>query len=146
VTRGGPAHLTLVDAAGFPLPFRAHEVKLDGDTFSLVMPKAAPWSAGKATLSFEGLETFVGDVTRDGTAFRMKIERALPILPLMDPPTSALNPSPEIRAKLMARLEYECGRRGQPVPTMPADPPTPTDGALRRAKAAEEYQFSAQAS
>jgi hypothetical protein len=142
VARGGPAHLTLLDADGFPLPFRARTVLRKDGGFTLTLPNAAPWKAGKATLSFEGLETFVGEVTSDGQTFQMQVERALPILPLMDPPTQALTPTPEIRARLMERLEYECQRRGQPVPTMPAQPPAPTEGALRRARAAEAYAFN----
>jgi hypothetical protein len=142
IERKGPAHLTLTDKDGFPLPFRAREVHAEPDGFRLRMPASVPWSQGKATLSFEGLENFVGEVTREGEAFRMRVERALPILPLMDPPTQALTPTPEIRARLMERLEYECGRRGLPIPTMPAEPPKPTAGCLRRARAAEAYQFS----
>jgi hypothetical protein len=142
IARKGPAHLTLIDAAGFPLPFRVRQVTPNDDGFGLKMPASVPWSEGKATLSFEGLENFVGDVVREGETFRFTAERALPILPLMDPPTQALTPTPEVRARLMERLEYECSRRGQPIPTMPAEPPKPTAGALRRAGAAEAYQFS----
>jgi hypothetical protein len=143
VGRKGPAHLTMLDDEGFPLPFRAREVRMTSDGFALKMPAWVPWSrGGPATLSFEGLENFVGEVMREGDRFHMVVERALPILPLMDPPTQALTPTPEIRARLMERLDHECARRGQPIPTMPAEPPAPTAGALRRAAAAEAYQFS----
>ena len=46
-------------------------------------PKGLPWSAtGKAGLSFQGLETFIGEATTRGGLTYMRVDRALPLLPL----------------------------------------------------------------
>ena len=114
-------------AAHFPLAFR------------LVMPKWLPWSGGKATLSFEGLETSVGDVTIEGTEALLSVERAMPVLPMMADLSEVMHPKPATKAALMGRLEYEVGRRGVPIPTMPELPPEPTAGARLRAEAADAF-------
>jgi hypothetical protein len=130
-------HLTLCDADGYPLPIRAREYELVGDRFRLVMPRAAPWRvAGKATLTFLGLETFVGDVTTEDGVTWLAVERALPQNPLMQNPVEVLQPSDDVKRKLMARLEEETGRRGQAIPVLPEELPSPTRLALlRRARA-----------
>jgi hypothetical protein len=137
--RGAAAHLTLLDAEGFPLPIRANAVDLGDDGFRLAMPKGAPWSGGTATLSFEGREIFVGQAAREGDDWRLRVERTLPVLPLTSDPSEVLQPTPDTKAKLMVRLEHETRRRGQPIPQMPAEPPEPTKGAKRRAAAALAY-------
>jgi hypothetical protein len=136
IDRRAPGHLTLVDDEGFPLPIRARAIRPTGEGFALELPRAAPWAAtGKASLSFQGHQTFVGDVeTRDGVTF-MRVERALPVLPIVVDQQELLNPSPENYAKLMGRLSHEAARRSQPIPTMPAVRPPPTEGyALRMAR------------
>jgi hypothetical protein len=139
LARKAPGHLTLVDPNGFPLPIRAREVKGDTDGFWLSMPGWLPWSTGKATLSFEGVETFVGDASiSDGEAF-LRVERAMPVLPMMADVSETLLPSPTTKSALMHRLEYETRRRGLIIPTMPERPPVPTAGARLRAQAAEAY-------
>jgi hypothetical protein len=85
VRSGDPAHLSVVDDDGFPVPMRAHSYQLLDDGFRLVMPKGLPWTpAGKASLTFAGFRTFVGEaLPQNGTAL-MRVERALPQPP---PPT-----------------------------------------------------------
>lgn len=127
IERGSGAHLTLCDADGYPLPFRARSVERVEDGFRLAMPKGLPWSGtGKATLTFEGIETFVGEAMLEGDTTVLKVERALPEHPLMLSPVEVLQPSEEVRGKLMARLEEETRRRGQPIPTLPEEAPAPT--------------------
>jgi hypothetical protein len=62
---------------------------------------------------------------RDGTGL-LTVERTLPQHPLIMNPQEVLQPREEVRAKLMARLEVEVRRRGQPIPTIPAELPNPT--------------------
>ena len=98
------------------------------------LPRHLPWDAAgkKATLSFIGLETFVGDVAVEDGVHWLAVERALPESPLMRNPREVLQPSPEIRAKLMARLEVEVARRGQTIPNIPDQIPAPTRLAAAR--------------
>lgn len=140
---GFAAYLTLCDDEGYPLPLRATEVDACEGGFRIVMPKAMPWTAGKATLSFIGREVFVGDVTFADGVHTMIVERALPILPLMATsadPAMVLRPEPAIRERLMARLQEEAARRGQPIPVVPAIPPEPTELAILRSVKAAEWQ------
>ena len=136
LAREAPGHLTLLDAEGFPLPIRAREVQAHSDGFRLIMPKWLPWSVGTATLSFEGVETFVGAF--DGSLLR--VERALPVLPMMADVSETLHPKPATTAALMERLDQELRRRGASLPVMPAAPPEPTAGARLRAEVAFAYQ------
>jgi len=126
--RGIAPHLTVCDDDGYPLPIRTRGCELVGDRFRLDMPGGAPWRAEgrKATLSFIGLETFVGTVTLEGGATWLTVERALPESPLMRDPKEVLQPSPDIKATLLRRLEEELGRRGQSIPRIPAELPAPT--------------------
>lgn len=139
LSRRAPGHLTLVDAEGFPLPIRAHEVEACDEGFRLVMPKSVPWSSGKATLSFEGREIFVGHATSEGAATLMRVERALPVLPLVADGSQVIQPKPDTKRELMRRLEHEVKRRNQEIPRMPPQPPEPTEGARLRAAATAAY-------
>ena len=132
--RGIAPHLTVCDDDGYPLPIRNRSCELIGDRFRMEMPRHLPWEAAgkKATLSFIGLETFVGDVAVEGGVHWLAVERALPESPLMRNPREVLQPSPEIRAKLMARLEVEVARRGQTIPDIPDQIPAPTRLAAAR--------------
>ena len=133
LARNVPGHLTLIDAEGYPLPIRVREVRSHEEGFRLLVPKGSPWSHGKATLSFEGREMFVGNATiKDGVTL-LRVERSLPVLPLTEDYTEVLQPKPATQAALMKRLEQELNRRGQRIPSIPRDPPQPTAGAkLRR--------------
>jgi hypothetical protein len=139
LARKAPGHLTLLDAQGFPLPMRAREVHAHETGFRLLMPQWLPWSAGKATLSFEGVETFVGNVSVVGAEAVLQVERAMPVLPMMADLTEVLHPKPITKTALMQRLDYETNRRGVQLPTMPRIPPEPTAGAHLRAASADSY-------
>jgi len=126
-SRGGPAHVTLMDGDGWPLPISVRAYKLEGNTFVLDVPKGAPWRrTGKATLTFRGVETFVGDVTDEHGMMRFTVERALPQHPLVLDPVQVLKPTDDVRASLLARLEEETRRRGQSIPVLPDTPPVRT--------------------
>jgi hypothetical protein len=139
LARRAPGHLTLLDPQGFPLPIRAREVQAHEEGFRLVMPKWLPWSGGMATLSFEGVETFVGNTSIEGTEALIRVERAMPVLPMMADLSEVLHPKPATKAALMDRLDYETKRRRQPLPNMPDRPPEPTAGARLRAETADAY-------
>lgn len=123
-----PAHLTLLDAAGHPAPIRVREYTSHADGFALVVPRGAPWREGKATLSFVGKEIFVGHATTMGENRVLRVERALPVWPLM---TEAVA-SDHTQHALTTRLRQEMARRGQPLPVVPITPPPPTAGARLR--------------
>ncbi len=128
-----PGHISLCDDEGFPLPIRAREIELHDDGFRVDLPKGAPWRrSGLATLTFEGRATFVGAVKAEEQAVVLRVERALPVLPLLVDQSQVWNPSPSIYNSLMARLRHEVARRGQPIPTPPKAQPESTIGAKRR--------------
>ena len=120
-------HLTLSDADGYPLPIRTVDCELVGDRFRLTMPGWLPWAVGgTATLTFIGLDTFVGEAEADGDVVWLTVERALPQLPTMVNPQHVLQPPDELRESLLSRLREETARRGQPVLTLPEALPEPT--------------------
>lgn len=132
-----PAHLTLLDDNGHPIPIRVGEYALHAEGFRLSVPKGAPWCEGKATLSFVGKQIFVGDaIAVDGETL-LRVERALPVLPLM----TGVNK--ETVAVIAERVKFEAERRGQAVPTVPRLPPDPTEGAKLRRAAAKELNSKA---
>ncbi len=133
-----PGHLTLRDDEGFPLPIRAHDIELAEGGLRMRLPKGAPWKrSGKATLTYEGLETFVGEVTAEGDLTFLKVERILPFHPIMANPPSMWDPNPEARAGLMSRLRQETERRGVPIPTIDPAEPQPTYGGRLRMRRIE---------
>jgi len=138
IYRGAPAHLTLCDSDGFPMPIRARSLDLLDDGFRVTVPLAAPWkSDGNATLTFEGVETFVGQASAEGDAVMLRVERALPVLPGMRDATQVLRPNDEVYGNLMPRLLQEIRRRAQPIPKIPEQLPAPTRMAqLRRTRMA----------
>jgi hypothetical protein len=114
---------------------RVREVRLHPAGFSMMVPRGAPWTEGKATLSFAGREVFVGDVSllQSGESV-LAVERALPVLPHMAQRSPA---SEETQEVLMRRLVAEVARRGVAIPVVPEIPPPPTEGArIRMAGAA----------
>lgn len=129
---GMPAHVTLLDDDGYPAPVRVRNVEQDAQGFVLTIPAAAPWRSGPASLSFVGKEIFVGEATRERDRVTLRVERSLPVLPMMD---DRGGPGAETLAALHKRLEAELSRRGQPMPVVPDMPPPPTQGALLRAAA-----------
>ena len=104
------------------------------------MPKWLPWSEGHATVSFQGLETFIGEArVVDGQA-RFRADRALPVHPLIV--GGPLQPDEATKQALMERIAYELGRRGLVLPVMPAQPPEPTAGARLRAEDAQAFDIA----
>jgi hypothetical protein len=136
IAKGDFGHVTLCDAEGYPLPIRARKITRTEAGFELVVPKGAPWSSGKASLSFRGREMFVGDVAFENGRGLFRVERSLPILPLTEDFTQVITPTGPIKEQLMKRLRHELGRRGKSIPVVPEKPPHPTAGALRRAHGA----------
>jgi hypothetical protein len=132
IAKGDIGHVTLCDEEGYPLPIRARKITRTHAGFDLVVPKGAPWSSGKASLSFRGREMFVGEVAFENGRGVFRVERSLPILPLTDDFTQVITPNEENKAKLMKRLRHELDRRGKSIPVVPEKPPQPTAGALRR--------------
>jgi hypothetical protein len=127
MARPGGGHLTVIDGEGYPVPIRARNARRTEEGFTVEMPKGLPWSVkGKATLSFRGFETFIGDVTtRDGLT-AMRVERALPPLPTAVDMRQLWEPTPNTYENLMARLRHETQRRGLSIPTIPIERPQPT--------------------
>jgi len=103
--------LTVVDAAGFPLPFPVLAAGRTDAGFQLSLARHSPWEArGEACLSFGALATFVGRLqTVDGQT-QFEVERLIGDLPsVFDTPQDQLD-------AMMERLDTELHRRGQPMP------------------------------
>lgn len=131
--RNAPAHLTLCDAEGYPLPMPVRTAQFADGCFRLRLPDGVLGNReGNATLTFEGRETFVGTASVAQSTTILNVERALPIHPQMDDPITQWKPLPENREKLMSRLRHETTRRGQTIPTIPERPPELTEGAKIR--------------
>lgn len=135
LARKAPGHLTLLDSEGYPLPIGVRDIRSIDSGFLLNAPAGAPWREGKATLSFQGVEMFVGEVSVAGADLRLNVERALPVFPLAADTSKVLRPDPETRTALLTRLAHEAARRGQSSPVMPKEPPKPTAAALYRVRA-----------
>lgn len=141
IALGAPGHLTLADADGFPLAIRARRIEQTDFGFLLDIPAGAPWARqGKATFTFEGAATFVGDVTDEGDQLRFVVERALPVLPMTADPRELWAPAEHTKDNLMRRLVHEAARRGQPLPNLPVELPPFTQGAQARMALASMHQ------
>jgi hypothetical protein len=134
VVSGSAAHLSVLDADGYPLPMRARSFELTREGFRLVMPKGTPWTLqGKASLTFAGFRTFVGHAApENGGTLLLRVERSLPQHPSTLDTKQVLQPSEDTLAKARARLEYEAQRRGQSLPVIPLEPPPRTRIAMIR--------------
>lgn len=133
VAGGNPGHLSVLDEDGFPLPMRARSCEQTPEGFRLGLPKGVPWRlTGRASLTFAGFQTFVGDAETDGKDVVFRVERSLPQHPSALDTKQVLQPSEDTRAKARARLEYEAERRGQSLPVIPDEPPARTRIALIR--------------
>jgi hypothetical protein len=130
LARGGTGHLSLIDAEGFPVSVRVRSVASADEGLALDLPKGMPCAvAGKACLTFGGIETFIGEMTEGGF---LRVERTLPVFPMTSDMTQLWEPAAHTRSELMKRLLHETQRRGQPIPTIPAERPEPTEGYRRR--------------
>jgi hypothetical protein len=128
--RAVPGHLSVVDVDGYPRAIRARSIVQTKAGFALDLPRGLPWTVvGKACLTFGGLETFIGEVRPDG---EMAVERTLPLFPMTEDQRQLWEPTADTREQLMRRLTEETGRRGQPIPRVPAERPEPTAGYRRR--------------
>jgi hypothetical protein len=138
------AHLSVLDDDGYPMPMRARSFELVAEGFRLEMPRGAPWRlAGKASLTFAGFYTFLGDAEDQGGSTLLRVERSLPQHPSTLDTKQVLQPSEDTKAKAWARLEYEARRRGQPIPTVPLEMPAPTRLArLRQARVASDVPIT----
>jgi hypothetical protein len=130
---GTPAHLSVLDPDGYPLPMRAHSLELTGEGFRVQMPQGTAWQLqGRASLTFAGFRTFIGDAEPSDGGVLFRVERSLPQHPATLDTKQVLRPSEDTLAKARARLEYEADRRGQSLPVIPEEPPARTRIALVR--------------
>ncbi|OAA29562.1 hypothetical protein UG55_100167 [Frankia sp. EI5c] len=133
VAGGTPAHLSVLDEDGYPLPMRVYSFELTTEGFLLAAPKGTPWQLkGRASLTFAGFRTFVGDAGPDGDRVLFRVERSLPQHPATLDTKQVLRPSEDTLAKARARLEREAARRGASLPVIPQEPPARTRIALIR--------------
>ena len=127
VATGNAGHLSVLDDDGFPLPMRAMSLELVDEGFRLAMPGGTPWKLeGKASLTFAGFRTFVGEAEPQGGTVLFRAERALPQHPSTLDTKQVLQPAETTLAKTRARLEAEMARLGQPLPIIPGEPPERT--------------------
>lgn len=140
VKSGTAAHICVLDNDGYPLPMLARSFEITDEGFRLAMPSGVPWRlAGKASLTFAGFQTFVGEASQDGDVTLLTVERALPQHPSTVDTKEVLQPSEDTKRKAWTRLEYEARRRGQSIPTPPLEAPAPTRLAkLRQARLASD--------
>ena len=123
----------MLDADEYPLPMRARSFELVREGFRLEMPKGTPWKLeGKASLTFAGFRTFVGEAVPENGTILLRVERSLPQHPSTLDTKQVLQPSADTLAKARARLEHEAQRRGQSLPIIPLEPPPRTRIAMIR--------------
>ena len=138
IARGRTPHLAVCDADGFPVPIGVRSFDLVEGGFKLTIPRGVPWPmVGKASLSFEGFQLFVGEASTEGSTTLFRVERALPQNMAARDPKGVLRQGEETLRKRQARLEEELGRRGKSIPAIPLQEPARTRlGKLREARIA----------
>lgn len=138
--RAVAGHLSLCDDEGYPLSFRTRGCELVDKGFRLLMPRGLPWrGSGKASLTFSGFQTFVGEAMLEGGTTFFSVERALPQSAGGKNQKHVLQPPADIAREKMQRVETEAKRRGQPVPVVPLEEPALTRlGQLRHARLASK--------
>lgn len=118
----GTPVLTVVDADGYPVPFRVRKVELVDDGFRVIMPQGAPVQPqGKACLTFHAHpETFTGQENMvfagSMNSDRFQVEKRLGDWSL---PPKGLGVVISLFGngfKLRPHVKAEAARRGQPVP------------------------------
>jgi hypothetical protein len=121
--------LTVVDADGFPVPFRTQQAAIAADGFQLkLFPHSPAPAQGKACLTFHLHDekfswnenmTFIGEVTGDVETASFKVDRLLASQSLKKgSQVQAMLNMLKQRRQLAPRLKPEARRRGQPVPTI----------------------------
>jgi hypothetical protein len=124
LARGDKPMLSVIDDQGFPRPIGARSADVTAEGFRLDLPEGLPWTiAGKACLTFRGIETFLGEI--EGGL--LGVERTLPVFPMTTDMTQLWEPTEDTRTQLMARLLHETARRDQPIPVIPEERPAPTE-------------------
>jgi hypothetical protein len=127
--RNANGHLSLVDAEGYPMPVRVRTISAAEDGFAIELPASAPRPASdKASLTFQGIETFVGEIAAQGGQVHLRVDRALPVFPITSDLKELWEPAPHTLEELMRRLHHEAKRRGQAIPSIPTEKPSPTEG------------------
>jgi hypothetical protein len=129
VARDFPAPaVTVMDAEGWPVPFRAASCVIDGEGFALRMPAGRPvdpFGSGCVTFQrhdpdFRDYENaiFTGEVTAGGDAVAFTVERALPDVSLTGSWASRARRFVSNARLVGGRVEMEAARRGQRPPTI----------------------------
>ena len=124
----GDPILTVVDAEGYPVPFRARSGSLVSEGLYLDLPSGMPVEAqGRGCLTFHSLQvkngemtsnenmSFSGNVSRDGDHALFRVKRQLPGASFKTDLSGMLSMG-KFMLSLKKRLEAEAERRGQPVP------------------------------
>jgi hypothetical protein len=125
----GKPVLTVVDADGYPVPFRTQHASTSADGFHLELCPHTPAPAqGKASLCFHlhdekfswnENKTFVGEVTGDADTAFFKVDRLLAGQSLKKgSQVRVMLNMLKLRRQMVPRLKPEALRRGQPVPTI----------------------------
>jgi hypothetical protein len=126
----GKPVLTVVDAEGYPVPFRVCCCTLDNEGLNLdLFPVRPAVAKGRACLTFHSIQvrkgemvsnenlSFIGSVSGDEKAAIFKVERQLPSVSFKRNFMGMLSLG-IMMLNMKNRLEAETERRGQPVPTV----------------------------
>lgn len=127
--RLGLPTLTVVDEAGYPVPFMARRGSPEADGVRLEMPAGMPATpVGRACLSFSAIKVkneemvandnrkFIGEATADGDTVFFKVERALGYMNTKLDSLRAILHFISIVRESGRRAKIEAARRGQPAP------------------------------